>query len=348
MLSASTLNVTKLRVSFNAVNRLALTCMEARDRLNAHHFQPIDNTVMERSFGWCAWNDITDIELKESAPEIGGGHLAFALRIDLRKIAPPLLKKEYAVALKEEAGKKFISRELKLEIKELVKMRLMARTLPTPKSIGVVWDTVNNAVYFLSTNDKEIELFKELFTKTFNLELEETEMDHERTAPSEFLAWLWFNAELTNGHIGEGLYIWNTSKITLSGSTASVSTVDSAEEAKLSLKLGKTISSMSVHMRDETKNIRCDCVLDGHISRLNGIKGIPFGRDAEDEDAAFLEQIYVLEKLFAYVDRAYDKHLETLQDCAMPLARWRCETTEAVQCFNPQSPHPPTDSAADG
>lgn len=62
---------------------------------------------------------------------------------------------------------------------------------------------------------------------------------------------------------------------------------------------------------------------DGRISRLNGVKGIPLGVDAEDEDAAFLEQVYVLDKLFAYVDRAYDKHLDTLPDCAKPLARWR-------------------------
>ena len=337
MLSASTLNVTKLRIASNATNRLVLAHVDAHNRLKAYHFQPIDDTAEERSFGWCAWNDITDIELRETTPEIGGNYLAFALRIDLRKIAPALMKKEYAVALKQEEarnrenGKKFINRERKAEIKAQVKLRLMARALPTPKSIGVVWDTVNDTVYFLSTNDKEVDLFTDLFTKTFGLELEETEIDYERTAPSEFLAWLWFNAELTEGNIGGGLYIWDTSKITLSGATASVSTVDSAEEAKLALKLGKTISSMSVHMKSEMENIDSDCVLGGHISRLNGIKGIPLGVDAEDEDAAFLEQVYVLEKLFGYVDRAYDKHLETLHDCAMPLARWRCGTAEAVQ-----------------
>lgn len=336
MLSASTLNITKLRISSNSANRLVLAHMEAHRLLKAHPFLPIDDTPEERSFGWCAWNDLTDTEWKETPPEIGGTYLAFALRIDLRKIAPALLKKEMAVALKEEearnleSGKKFITRERKAEIKDQVKLRLMARALPTPKSIGVVWDTVNDTVYFLSTNDKEVELFIELFNRTFGLALEEAEIDHERTAPSEFLAWLWFNAELTQGNIGGGLYIWDTAKITLSGTTASVSTVDSAEEAKLALKLGKTISSMSIHMRNEAENIDCDCILAGHISRLNGVKGVSPGADAEDADAAFLEQVYVLEKLFSYVDRAYNEHLATLQDCALPLLRWRCGT-EAVQ-----------------
>lgn len=329
MLSASTLNVTKLRIASNSTSRLVLSCMDALSLLRKHPFLPIDDTPHERSYGWCAWNDLTDTDWLTTPPDIGGTYLAFALRIDLRKIAPALLKKELAIALKEEEarnreqGKKFINRERKAEIKAQVKLRLMARALPTPKSIGVVWDTVNDTIYFLSTNDKEVDLFNEFFTNTFGLELEEAEIDYERTAPYEFLAWLWFNAELTEGHIGDGLYIWDTAKITLSGATASVSTVDSAEEAKLALKLGKTISAMSVHMKNEADNIDCDCVLGGRISRLNGVKGIPLGVDAEDEDAAFLEQVYVLDKLFAYVDRAYDKHLDTLPDCAKPLARWR-------------------------
>lgn len=329
MLSASTLNVTKLRIVSDATSRLVLAHMDAPSLLKKHPFLPIDDTPQERSFGWCAWGDLTDTEWNAATPDIGGTYLAFALRIDLRKIAPTLLKKELAIAMKEEEarnreqGKKFINRERKAEIKAQVKLRLMGRALPTPKSIGVVWDTVNDTVYFLSVNDKEVALFCELFTGTFNLELKEAEIDYERTAPSEFLAWLWFNAELTEGHIGDGLYIWDTAKITLSGATASVSTVDSAEEAKLALKLGKTISAMSVHMKNEADNIDCDCVLGGRISRLNGVKGIPLGVDAEDEDAAFLEQVYVLDKLFAYVDRAYDKHLDTLPDCAKPLARWR-------------------------
>ena len=329
MLSASTLNVTKLRIASNATNRFVLDCMDALSLLRKHPFLPIDDTPQERSYGWCAWNDLTDTEWRETHPSIGGSYLAFGLRIDLRKIAPALLKKELAIALKEEEarnkeqGKKFINRERKAEITAQVKLRLMARSLPTPKSIGVVWDTEKDTVYFLSVNDKEVALFCELFTSTFNLELEEAEIDYERTSPSEFLAWLWFNAELTEGNIGSGLYIWDTSKITLSGATATVSTVNSVEEAKLALKLGKTISSLSVHMKNEMENIDCDCVMSGHISRLNGIKGIPLGADAEDEDAAFLEQVYVLEKLFTYVDRDYDKHLDTLPDCVMPLARWR-------------------------
>ena len=329
MLSASTLNVTKLRIVSDATSRLVKVHVDALTRLRVRRFQPIDDTAEERSFGWCAWGDLTDTEWTATIPEIGGTYLAFALRIDLRKIAPTLLKKELSLALKDEEarnreqGKKFINRERKAEIKAQVKLRLMARALPTPKSIGVVWDTVNDTVYFLSTNDKEVALFCELFTGTFNLELQETDIDYERTAPSEFLAWLWFNEELTEGNIGGGLYIWGTSKMTLSGATASVSTVDSSEEAKLALRLGKTITAMSVHMKNEADNIDCDCVLGGRISRLNGVKGIPLGVDAEDEDAAFLEQVYVLDKLFAYVDRAYDKHLDTLPDCAGPLARWR-------------------------
>ena len=57
MLSASTLNVTKLRIVSDATSRLVLAHMDAPALLKKHPFLPIDDTPQERSFGWCAWGE---------------------------------------------------------------------------------------------------------------------------------------------------------------------------------------------------------------------------------------------------------------------------------------------------
>ena len=72
MLSASTLNVTKLRIVSDATSRLVLAHMDAPALLKKHPFLPIDDTPQERSFGWCAWGDLTDTEWNAATPDIGG------------------------------------------------------------------------------------------------------------------------------------------------------------------------------------------------------------------------------------------------------------------------------------
>ena len=92
MLSASTLNVTKLRIVSDATSRLVLAHMDAQALLKKHPFLPIDDTPQERSFGWCAWGDLTDTEWNAATPDIGGTYLArwrygMGLAEDLREAA---------------------------------------------------------------------------------------------------------------------------------------------------------------------------------------------------------------------------------------------------------------------
>ena len=148
------------------------------EKLRQFAFIDIDDIAEERAFGWTNFDDMLDTEWKLSPPE-KADFLTFSLRLDTRRIPPAVIRKHVRLALRDEEerikalGKKFVGRERKKEITEQVKLRLMGRFLPIPAEFQVVWNTRTGRVYFASTQTKMIELFLDLFTRTFDLRLEQ-------------------------------------------------------------------------------------------------------------------------------------------------------------------------------
>lgn len=148
------------------------------EKLRQFAFMDIDDIAEERAFGWTSFDDMLDTEWKLSPPE-KADFLTFSLRLDTRRIPPAVIRKHVRLALRDEEerikalGKKFVGRERKKEITEQVKLRLMGRFLPIPAEFQVVWNTRTGRVYFASTQTKMIELFLDLFTRTFDLRLEQ-------------------------------------------------------------------------------------------------------------------------------------------------------------------------------
>jgi len=147
--------------------------------LKRYAFQDIDALPGEtRSFGWTSFDDMLDVEWNEAPPE-KGAYLAFALRLDTRRIPPAVFKKHYATALREEKqrmadqNKKFLSRERKRELKEQVQLRLMRHFLPVPALFDVLWARDAGIVYLASTQRKILDMFEDCFTKCFELPLEQ-------------------------------------------------------------------------------------------------------------------------------------------------------------------------------
>ena len=148
------------------------------EKLRQYAFIDIDDIAEERAFGWTNFDDMLDTEWRQSPPE-KGDFLTFSLRLDTRRIPPAVLRKHVRLALRDEEerikelGKKFIGRERKKELQEQVKLRLMGRFLPIPAEFQVVWNMRSGRVYFASTQTKMIEMFLDLFTRTFELRLEQ-------------------------------------------------------------------------------------------------------------------------------------------------------------------------------
>ena len=152
--------------------------LQIPDKLKQFSFRDIDSIPEERAWGWVSFEDMLDSEWRSAPPE-KGSCLAFALRLDTRRIPPAVLKKHVTIALREEearnreSGKKFVSRERKKELQAQVKMKLMHNFLPIPAIFDVIWAMDTNIVYLASTQRKLIDLFLNHFTLTFGLHLEE-------------------------------------------------------------------------------------------------------------------------------------------------------------------------------
>lgn len=93
--------------------------MEIPAKLRQFAFQDIDDIAEERAWGWTSFEDMLDMQWRSAPPE-KGAYLAFALRLDTRRIPPAVLKKYVTIALREEEarikeqGKKFIARDRKM------------------------------------------------------------------------------------------------------------------------------------------------------------------------------------------------------------------------------------------
>ena len=148
------------------------------EKLRQFSFTDIDDIAEERSFGWTNFDDMLDTGWLTSPPE-KADYLAFSLRLDTRRIPPAVMRKHVQFALKEEQkriaeqGKKFIAKDRKKELAEQVKLRLMGRFLPIPAEFQVIWNTTSGHVYLASTQHKVIELFLDLFMRSFNIRLEQ-------------------------------------------------------------------------------------------------------------------------------------------------------------------------------
>ena len=138
----------------------------------------IDETTDTQSDGWVSFDDYLDTTWQAGPPQ-KGAYMAFSLRVDTRRIPAGVARKHLILALKREKaeneknGKKFISRERRKELKELVQISLRRRFLPVPGEFNVIWNTANNEIWFASTQTKMLELFVQRFLATFKLHIEQ-------------------------------------------------------------------------------------------------------------------------------------------------------------------------------
>lgn len=141
-------------------------------------FRDIDDTADEQSFGWVCFEDMLDTHWHTAPPE-KGSYIVFSLRLDTRRVPAGVIKKHLTLALRaemaraKEQGKTYVSRERKKELKEQVLLRLRSRFLPVPAEFNVIWSTDTNTVWFASTQSKVLDLFTDLFTRTFDLTIEQ-------------------------------------------------------------------------------------------------------------------------------------------------------------------------------
>ncbi len=141
------------------------------DRIAAFSFQDIDDTYDEYSIGWVSVLNMFDSNF-EYGSYANGDYVTLTMRVDERKVSPVILKK---FCLKEEERVKKekqipkISRTMKSEIKERIRVELMRKSVPIPAVYDLCWNLSDSTLLFFSTNKKAQALLEDFFKETFGL-----------------------------------------------------------------------------------------------------------------------------------------------------------------------------------
>ena len=143
------------------------------ERVAAHSFQDIDDSLEEYSIGWVSVANMFDADFSY-ASYAAGDYVVLSLRVDERKVSSAVLKK---CVLKEEERIKperqvpKLGRSARLEIKERVRTELVRKSVPVPAVYDMAWNLSDATLLFFSTNKKAMVLLEEFFKETFDLSI---------------------------------------------------------------------------------------------------------------------------------------------------------------------------------
>lgn len=139
--------------------------------LAGRQFHSIEESAEEQSEGWTC-TDTPDDPLFEAPQRFWRDrYLFFSYRRDQRRIPGALLKSNVGRAEGEYLAKrpelKRPPKREREEIAERVKLQLLARSLPAPSTIDLVWQMDQGVLTLFSSSAKAMERFEELFSKSF-------------------------------------------------------------------------------------------------------------------------------------------------------------------------------------
>lgn len=141
------------------------------ERLAANAFRSIENSAQELASGWVHVDDMEQAVFDVPSSFWRDNYTVFALRRDQRKVPSVLLKTEMARAESEYLAKnhtfKRVPKGERDNLRDMVRSALFAKILPSPSTYDAVWDRRTGIVTFTSLSPKAVDLFQDLFSKTF-------------------------------------------------------------------------------------------------------------------------------------------------------------------------------------
>ncbi len=141
------------------------------DRVVSFSYKDIDDTYDEYSIGWVSILNMFDSEF-QFASYVAGDYITLTLRIDERKVSPAILKKftqKEEERIKSERQIPKLSRTMKVEIKERVRVELMRKAIPVPSTFELCWNLSESTLLFFSTNKKIHAVLEDFFKESFGL-----------------------------------------------------------------------------------------------------------------------------------------------------------------------------------
>lgn len=285
-------------------------------------FEDIDELPsVEQSIGAVVFEDYRRINFGPGNVEFGE-YVVFSIRIDERKIPSAALKKQTEDAIDFELekvrkeGRNFLSKDRKKEIKDQVKLKLLTRTVPTPKVADVWWNTKTNLL-FLTDKSKAFtkaleDIFRAVFGTRFTLEKVEMGLDEEKSMIGhDFLTAIWNQNEFVFAHKGTMATAFISDNITAADAqeTIKVSEVGSNAEfddIKRAVKDGKMIVSAQLTISYEDTDYIID--VDSNLTPINKVTLPTVSHfEAEEIDGAMLIQIDRTETAFGLLSSLFKR-----------------------------------------
>lgn len=329
LITSSSLNVSVFSVagSLPSVDDLFLFLSE---NLRRFRFEDISETNDEQSVGWVHVEDKAKSSF--SSPEfIHVNEYAFlSIRKDARRVPSAVLDQEYtqleACWLEDHAGLKRPPKSVRVELKEKAKSSLLAKTLPVPKVFHAIWETSMQQMIVLSASNADIDMFADLFHKTFDeLHLVEqvpfgwaqgatvlngglyTKLAEYNQATTDSLLDLlnsnkWIGQEfalwlLSSPMAIQGLSVWADEKITLYGDNKkavfSGSIPENMGAIRAAIAEGKRISDIVVNI-ETNDGLIFKANLNTETFHLKGVKLPPVKSDYMDRAEDMLQAEYLL------------------------------------------------------
>ncbi len=194
----------------------------------AQALPPLNTLIEEEVHGWVAGRHLLDRNITDETAFLGG-YLRLTLAQAKKKVPTSLLAAECAVeemAVMEAEDKQYLNQQMRSEIRQQVKERLLPDMPPQLKGIDFVFDERAHMIYATATSEKQVDAFvlslmqatgcsaqvcdpENIAVKTegidvqgwapssFSEELEDGMVDG--TAGREFLMWLWYGSEKRGG-----------------------------------------------------------------------------------------------------------------------------------------------------
>ena len=294
-------------ITFDDLKRCSIRPLQGPDE-KAVGFAPLTDPYADFDTGW------------KSHPDIGE-YTAFCLRIDTKRIPGAVMKKQFRDALEKEKaiireqGKQFVSRERKKELKEQIKIRLLAKTEPVPAAYEVVMSR-SGTVFLGSNSNTVIDIFQKCFADYFKCDLRElqSQISEEHSLLDLQDSIMQFLTSLVREGIEtKDAGIYATGSITVANDNTVLTGVSKSDGD-----IQELLTAISDGMRVAQTGIRIDtrdtaiCTLTiTPALRFAGVKLPPTEKPQDDGDtdhgfdAIFLERMFLLEKYTGIILEAF-------------------------------------------
>ncbi len=144
---------------------------QIRNKLAAEAFRSIEQSADELSTGWVEFGDEDCGDFAAPHSSWRDHYLCFSLRQDRRRVPAALLKRHFAHLCEQflAAHPTYhrVPKSQREQLRDQAREVLLARTLPTPSVVNLVWDTRHHLIRFCSLGKNSLDSFQSLFHQTF-------------------------------------------------------------------------------------------------------------------------------------------------------------------------------------